>query len=41
MKIALIALGLTLAGLAAAWAGTCNTHCYYIGNQQYCNTQCY
>jgi hypothetical protein len=19
----------------------CYTHCYWIGNQQYCNTQCY
>lgn len=22
-------------------ASSCNTHCYWIGDQQYCQTNCY
>jgi hypothetical protein len=38
----LIAAAIALSLLAgAAQAYTCNTSCYWVGKQQYCNTTCY
>lgn len=33
--------GIATVAAAPAWAAFCNTTCYYIGNQQVCNTSCY
>jgi len=42
MKHLVIALGLlaALATASSAYAYTCRTHCFVLGNQQYCNTTC-
>jgi hypothetical protein len=37
---ALVAGVLGLVG-ASAYAYTCYTNCYYVGNQRVCNTNCY
>ena len=43
MKIRLIAIALVvLAGLSAAWAGTCRTTCHRdMWGNQICDTSCY
>jgi hypothetical protein len=38
---AMFAAGLIVTVPPTAHAGSCQTHCYWIGNQQYCNTYCY
>ena len=38
--MAVLALGLTVIG-GVAYAKTCYTNCYWVGNSQYCNTNCY
>ena len=39
----LFAVAIVFAALAAerAYAYSCRTYCYYLGNTQYCNTNCY
>jgi len=40
MKIALLAASIVSALTFAAWAETCYTNCYYVGDVQYCTTTC-
>ena len=41
MKKLIIALAaLTALSTASAYAYTCRTTCYWIGNQQYCTERC-
>jgi len=39
MKSFILALALAVIS-TAAYATTCRTNCYWIGNQQYCTTTC-
>ena len=42
MVLGLLAAALlTAAAVAPAWAVSCQTYCYYVGNQKFCNTNCY
>lgn len=42
-RLAILFAALAMLGTAIgqARAGSCHTHCYNIGNQQYCDTSCY
>lgn len=41
MRMLLVALAVAGALTRAAHAETCYTNCYWLGDQQYCTTQCY
>lgn len=41
MKPLLAALTLAFVASTFAYAGTCTTRCYWIGNQQHCTTTCF
>jgi hypothetical protein len=42
MKKLLLALAaLTVLGTASAYSYSCNTYCFWVGNQQFCNQNCY
>ena len=43
VKRFVLAAVLAVVSVGTAYAGyrQCQTSCYWIGNQQYCNTQCY
>lgn len=40
MKMFLVALAIAGGLIRAAHAETCYTNCYWLGDQQYCTTQC-
>jgi hypothetical protein len=40
-RILALAVAVTIAGALAAYAGSCHTTCYMIGDRQVCDTQCY
>ena len=40
MKTTMLAVAILAAFAHAAWAETCYTNCYYVGDVQYCTTTC-